>query len=314
MKLFKRVIVLSFTVLLIAAAVGCPARKPGDNLSQRYPQEPTLSVYIAETGDVQEMAMEEYLLGVVAAEMDPTWPKEALAAQAIVARTFTLKKIEEGGVQERGTDASTDIEEFQAYDAEKINDNVRQAVSATRGEVVTYRGRLINAWFHADGGGKTAASAEEGLAFTDEETPYIKSVEDPGFEITLEENKSWTASIPISQVRSAVKEITGADPGNIQSVEIVDAGPSGRAMKVKVGNATVSGPALRLALESTVVRSTLWDDIRVEGNQLVITGKGFGHGVGMSQWGARALAEQGRSPEDIVSFFFNNVRIEKLWD
>lgn len=312
-KVFLIYILLIFSILL----VGCPAKRPDlepSPLDQKYNEEPMISIYVVETDEVMEMPMEEYLMGVVAAEMDPTWPQEVLAAQAIIARTFTLKKIEEGGVEARGTDASTDIEEFQAYDAERINDTVRQAVANTRGMVVSYDGKLINGWFHADGGGRTAASAEEGLAFTEEEAPYIKSVEDPGFAITLEENKSWTATFSLEEVRQAVKEVAGNDPGDIQSVEVVEKGPSGRAMKVKVGGVTVSGPALRLALGSTVMRSTLWDDIRIEGNQLVVSGKGYGHGVGLSQWGAKALAEDGKSPEEIVKYFYEGIEIEKLWD
>lgn len=308
----RKLLILCIFMAFLISAVGCPARKPSP-LNQRYQEEPSLSVYFHETGDVREMKMEEYLMGVVAAEMDPQWPREALAAQAIVARTFTLKKIEEGGVEQRGTDASTDIEEFQAYDAERINENVRQAVADTRGEVATYQGNLIKGWFHADGGGLTAASADEGLAFKGE-APYIHSVEDPGFKITLPENKSWTASFPISQVRQAVQKATGSDPGEISTVEVVEKGPSGRATQVRLGDVTLSGHGLRLALDSTVMRSALWEDISIQDGQLVVTGKGYGHGVGMSQWGARALAEQGRSPEDIVRYFFKDIQIEDLWD
>ncbi|KUO50735.1 MAG: stage II sporulation protein SpoIID [Desulfitibacter sp. BRH_c19] len=312
----RKIFILLIVVVFLISATGCPARKPNAGpspLNQRYQEEPTLSVYFVETGDVQDMRLEEYLKGVVAAEMDPQWPSEALAAQAIVARTFTMKKMEEGGVEERGTDASTDIEEFQAYDADRINENVKQAVADTRGQVASYEGNLINGWFHADGGGLTAASAAEGLAFT-EEAPYIHSVEDPGFEITLPENKSWTASFPISQVREAVQEAVGSDPGEISTVEVVEEGPSGRATKVKLGEVTISGPGLRLALGSTEMRSTLWNEISISGGELVVSGQGYGHGVGLSQWGARAMAEQGETPEDIVKYFFNNVTIEDLWD
>lgn len=307
----RKLIILCVFVAFVFTATGCPARKPSD-LNQKYQEEPRLSVYFHETSDIKEMDLEEYLKGVVAAEMDPNWPREALAAQAIVARTFTLRKIEAGGVKQRGTDASTDIKEFQAYAAERINDNVRQAVADTRGMVATYQGDLIHAWFHADGGGLTAASAAEGLGF-EGEAPYIHSVEDPGFEITVPENKSWTASFPMSQVRQAVQELTGNDPGSISTVEVVERGPSGRVTRVGLGDVTVSGPGLRLALGSTVMRSAFWEDVSIQGDQLVITGKGYGHGVGMSQWGARAMAEEGNSPEEIVKYFFRDIQIEQLW-
>ncbi len=109
-------------------------------------QEPVLKVFIAETGKIASIPFEEYLKGVVAAEMEPDWPLEALGAQAIVARTFTLQKIaEKGGVPARGTHASTDIKEFQAYNADKITENVRQAVKKTRGKVVVKDGEFIRA-------------------------------------------------------------------------------------------------------------------------------------------------------------------------
>jgi len=304
-------------ILTLMLAVGCPSqsRKPG---AEKKPEvqggkEPTISLYIKESGQKKDIRLEEYLLGVVAAEMEPSWPKEALAAQAILARTFTMKKIQEGGVKKHGTDASTDVEEFQAYDPSRVNDRVEEAVQSTRGEVVTYDGGYINGWFFADGGGRTAASAEEGLAYKNEPAPYIKSVTDPGFDITEPENKAWTATFSLDEVRRAMQEKTGQDPGSITSAKITAKGPSGRATTVQVGSVTASAPAIRLALGSEKMRSTLLDRFEVTGEKLIISGKGYGHGVGMSQWGAKALAGQGKSPEEIVKYFFKNVKIETVW-
>lgn len=180
--------------------------------------------------------------------------------------------------------------------------------------MVTYKGDYINGWFFADAGGVTSDSADEGLAFRKEPAPYIHSVKDPGFAITEKDNKAWTASFPLSEVRQAVKEKAGKDPGAVNTVKITKKGPSGRATVIKLGNTTVSGPALRLALGSTEMRSTLLDSITVQGNNLVVKGKGYGHGVGMSQWGARALAEEGKSPEEIVKYFFKDVQVQKVWE
>ncbi|MDX9871995.1 MAG: SpoIID/LytB domain-containing protein [Clostridia bacterium] len=312
MRKIKMLLVLLLVCLLIFPACQ-QARRPSETPAEELKEEPTISLYIAETGEKKELKMEEYLKGVVAAEMEPSWPPEALAAQAILARTFTLEKMEDGGVKARGTDASTDIEEFQAYDESRINDNIVKAVERTRGEVVTHRGEYIKAWFFADGGGKTAASAMEGLAYDKEPTPYIHSVEDPGAAVTVPENKSWQASFPLEVVRQKVQEATGQDPGVISSVNIEEKGPSGRVTKVKLGRVTTSGPSLRLALGSEKMRSTLVTSMGVEGNNLVIRGKGFGHGVGMSQWGANALAEQGKKAEDIIRYFFKDVEIKQEW-
>ncbi|KJS23275.1 MAG: stage II sporulation protein SpoIID [Clostridiaceae bacterium BRH_c20a] len=310
----KRVVifvVMLSLILLNGIACTSPQKKPAPPQQQPTKEEPTISLYVAETGNTKEIKMESYLEGVVAAEMDVNWPLEALAAQAIIARTFTLEKIQEGGVKERGTDASTDINEFQAYDRERINDQVKKAVQMTRGEVAKYQGKFIKAWFFADGGGKTSASAEEGLGFNRVPTPYIKSVDDPGINITVEENKSWQVSFPLNEVQNAIQQVSGKAATNISSVSIAEKGPSGRATKIKVGDVVVSAPALRLALGSDKMRSALLTGISIQGGNLVIQGKGYGHGVGMSQWGARALAEQGKSPEDIVRYFFKDVEIVK---
>ncbi len=286
----------------------------GGAAGSKWQEEPNITLYMHETEETKEMPLEEYLLGVVAAEMDPQWPEAALEAQAILARTFTLERIESlGGVPKRGTDASTDVEEFQAYDASRINDGVKKAVENTRGQVATWQGKLIKAWFFADGGGKTAASASEGLAYDKEETPYIHSVEDPGAAITEESNKQWSAAIPVGEARERLKSFTGNDPGEIREAKILEKGESGRATKVKIGELTTGGPAMRLALGSTEVKSALLTKLAVEGGKLVVAGKGYGHGVGMSQWGARAMAEEGKSSQEIVSYFFKDVEIEQLY-
>jgi len=277
-------------------------------------QEPELKVYIKETGQVKTMPFEEYIAGVVAAEMDPKWPIEALAAQAILARTFTLEKIaREGGVPHRNAHASTDIEEFQAYDASRINDNVREAVRLTRGKVVAYNGRYIRAWFHANSGGKTA-TALEGLAFDKEPTPYVVAVDDPiSVEATPPEDRTWTATFGKSEIAKALEKV-GQKTGSFSTVEIVERGESGRALTLRVGNATVSAPAFRLAVGSTKLRSTLIESIKVSGDKVTFTGKGYGHGVGMSQWGAKGRAERGANAEDIIHSYFHGVGIFKIWD
>lgn len=305
--------ILLIILCLVMGSLGCneQQRRP---LNKPVAQEPTISLYIAETGEKKQIKLEEYLQGVVAAEMEPTWSLNALAAQAILARTFTMERIKtSGGVPARGTDASTKVEEFQAYDPKRINDNVIEAVAKTRGKVVKYQGRFIKAWFFADGGGLTAASAEEGLAYTKEPSPYVQSVKDPGAAITTAENKGWRAEFPLSSVRERVQKAIGQDPGPISAVKIVKRGPSGRAMTIKIGNAAVSAPALRLALGSEKMRSTLLTSLVVKGGRLIMAGKGFGHGVGMSQWGAKALAEQGKSPEEIISYFFKDIQIVQEW-
>ena len=299
---------------VLGALGGCIQKKPMPQ--KKLITEPTISLYINETGEVKRIKMEEYIQGVVAAEMDTNWLVNALAAQAILARTFTLKQIhDKGGVPAHKTDASTSVEEFQAYNSDKINDNVKEAVRLTRGKVVKYRNQYINAWFSACDGG-VVASAKEGLAYNKEKTPYIKAgVKDGCLAVTTPENKHWTASFPLNTVRAAVQGTSGNDTGDINSnnVSIVKKGPSGRAETIKIGKATISGSALRLALGSEKMRSIYLDSLSVNGGNLVMGGKGFGHGVGMCQWGAKKMALEGKSVVEIIKFYFRDVYIEKIW-
>ncbi len=314
----RRIALFLCASIIIGLLAGCAgAKKPLPPEKRDQGKEPTIKLYINETGETKNIKMEEYIQGVVAAEMDTKWPVNALAAQAILARTFTLKQIKDkGGVPKYNADASTSVEEFQAYDPSKINDNVRQAVKMTRGEVVKYKNDYINAWFSACDGG-VEASAAEGLSYRKEETPYIKAgVKDGCISITVPENQKWTAKFPLATVRTAVQNVTGNDPGDINAgnVRIAKRGPSGRAETLKIGTQNVGGAALRLALGNDRMRSIFLEQVWIEGGNLVMTGKGYGHGVGMCQWGAKKMAAEGKTPEQIVEFYFKDITIEKEWD
>ena len=290
-------------MLLLGILSGCGKEK-----------EPIISLYQADSKEIVEMPLEEYLCGVVAAEMATDWPEEALQAQAILARTFTLEKMQNGGVPQRGTDASTDVEEFQAYDAAKINQAVREAVEETEGEVITYNGELIKAWFFADGGGVTAATALEGLGYDKEKTPYIHSVKDPGFDLQDNENRAWEAVFSLDEVKQALEKINATAPKQITKVEITAQGQSGRATKIAFDDMEVGAAAFRLAIGSEKMKSNMLEDIRIENQKLIVKGKGYGHGVGMSQWGAKAMAMKGEDAEDIIRYFFKDITIEQWYD
>lgn len=274
----------------------------------QFTEEPTISVYFHETGEVKNLPLETYLQGVVAAEMDPSWPLAALEAQAIVARTFTIKKLEEGPLPNRNAQASTDPKEFQAYNADRINDRVKQAVQNTRGQVLTHKGRPIMAWFHAASGGKTATPAE-GLNFKGEATPYVTPVND----VQPEPVQTWTKTFTNAQVSEACAAL-GVDVGTVTSIKIGRRGPSGRAETLIVNGKEVSAPAFRLAIGGTAMRSTLLDEVSMKGDSIVMRGRGYGHGVGMSQWGAWLMAQRGKSAKDIVTYYYKGVNVDKLWE
>ncbi|WP_425059731.1 hypothetical protein SCACP_03350 [Sporomusa carbonis] len=317
----KNVVSLILLLCLCLALAGCsqPQKKPETPQAPAAPKqtvrqnEPDITVFMHETGEKKTMKMEEYIAGVVAGEMKNDWPVEALAAQAIIARTFTVEAIEtKGGVPERGTQASTDIKEFQAYNAKDINDNVRKAVQMTRGMIMTYQGKPIKSWFHASAGGITA-TAKEGLNYKEAEPPYIQSVQSPD-DLAPDDIKNWTIIFPKEDVIAALAKI-GKKVSDISSMEIAQKGPSGRATVLMVNKDTeVSGPDFRVALDSTKLKSMLLDKIEVSEENVTFAGKGYGHGVGMSQWGANRMAKDGKKPEEIVAHYFKGVQVEKRWN
>lgn len=273
-----------------------------------FKPEPSITVYIADKNKVENMKIEDYILGVVAGEVKNYWPQQVLEAQAIIARTFTLKKMSEGKTI-HGTDASTDPKEFQAYNASNINDNIRKAVGATRGKVIMYNNKYINAYFHSYSGGRTA-TAKEGLNFTKEPTPYLTVVKDyPTMEKSV---LKWSNTFSKDEIKNALKTL-GYNVSDVRSIKIVKRGPSGRAETFKVDDVLINGPELRLALNPDKFRSTYITDIKTTNNGFIISGKGWGHGVGMSQWGANTMAKKGFSAEDIIKYYFKGVTVKKLW-
>jgi len=321
---FFRVLILLLIPLLLTCCVGVRERPRQDqppelvrlkipgSISRGEGNEPILKVFIKETGEIKELRFEQYVAGVVAGEMKNDWPENALAAQAILARTFVMEFItEKGGSKYKGAHVSTDIEEAQAWNEQAVNDRVKKAVEKTRGQVAVFNNRYIKAWFHSHAGGRTA-SAKEGLAFEEEEPAYIKIVDSPDSDKAPEEDSNWTATFTKQEVIRALQKL-GEKATSFSSVKISQKGPSGRAVILSFDGTTVSAPEFRIAVESTKMKSTLITRLDVEGNKVIMRGKGYGHGVGMSQWGAYALAEQGKNAEEIIDYYFKNVRVVKIW-
>lgn len=271
---------------------------------------PLLRVYDVKRDKISEMRLEKYLEGVLAGEMPGDWPLEALKAQAILARTFVCKFIDEKASIYENADISTDIKEAQAYSEADITDAIKSAVSETAGEVLSVKGRLPYAWFFSHGGGTTAL-AREGLGFKGSEPEYTRVTDSMDADVGPEDVKSWTARFTASEVRDA-SESAGVDVGSVTRVEMGRRGPSGRLTALIINGHEVSAPEFRLAIGSSKMKSTLIDSLRLHDAALEISGRGYGHGVGMSQWGAFALARDGMKAEEIVKYYFKNSDVVKL--
>ena len=273
---------------------------------------PTLKVYDIKAEKLIEESVEEYVPAVLAGEMAGDWPLEALKAQAILARTFVMQFVTEKTSRYEGADISTDIEEAQAYNADAVNDRIRQAVRETRGLVLSYGGKLPYAWFHAHSGGLTAR-AKEGLDYEKDEPGYTQCVKGMENDEAPPEAQSWQAAFTADEVIAAMRDV-GVKIEKLTSVAIGQRGESGRAMTLLVSGREVSAPALRIALGSTKMRSCLLESLIVEDGQLKMTGRGYGHGVGMSQWGAYAMAKAGKTAEEIVMHYFRDVTLSRAWE
>ena len=307
----KSICVFLMLLVMAISQVACKEKEVTVELPQNISlttqedHQPTIKMYDVNTKEIKEMELEEYLKGVLAGEMFNNWSLEALKAQAILARTFTLQYLQNSTSKYEGADISNDITEAQAYDESKINDSIENAVNETRGKVIMSDGKLIEAWFHSNSGGKTT-TANTGLGFLGEEN-HTKTADSPE---TAEnsENYNWSATFTKSEILSALREM-GVSVSSLSSFIVGEKDESGRATTFRMGDSEFSANTFRLKIGSTKMKSTLIDDIVVSANSIAFTGRGYGHGVGMSQWGAKIMAEEGKTADEIIEYYFENIDI-----
>ena len=235
--------------------------------------------------------VEEYLRGVVSKEMSPSYPVEALKAQAIAARGFALKN--RGRHVKDGFDLCATTH-CQIYDGVADFKSIDKAIDETRGEILLYKEKLIDANFHADSGGMTAAAQEVWGG----NIPYLVAVKE-----FFAAGTPWTVKIPAKNF----------EVGKINSVKIASRTSSGRVKSAQiVGNKktlTITGTELRkkFSLPSAIF------NLKLEGEEIIFTGYGSGHGVGMSQRGARTYALEGWSYEKILAHYYRGTKLKKLY-
>ena len=288
--------------------------------SEREPFQPgdldgemVLNVLVGDT--VEEMSLGEYLVGVVRAEMPASFELEALKAQAVAARTYTLYKIQTGGNHGDTADICTDSTCCQAYiseenarnnwgaDADAYEEKTETAVRETDGEAVLYGGVPILAVFHSCSAGQTRASGEVWV----NDLPYLQAVVSPEPADSIPNYYSrveFTAEEFREKVLSAQPEadLSGDMGGWLQNA-VTDS--AGSVETVEVGGVTVKGSALRsiLGLRSACFALSWQED------HFAVTTRGYGHGVGLSQGGARAMAAGGSSWQDILLYYFPGTQI-----
>ena len=274
----------------------------------------TLRVLLGE-GQVEEMTMGEYLWRVVAAEMPASFEPQALRAQAVCARTYSLWKMGANAHKDQEADICADSGCCQAYiDPQKAKENwndnaqsytekITQAVSDTAGQVMTYDGKPIQAVFFSS----STASTEDAQAVWGNSLPYLVSVSSPeGEEVP---NYYSTVTLTREEVEKKVKEaypdadLSGDPAGWLSGMTLT---ASGRVGSMKVGGVELSGGAVRTLFG---LRSACFQ-VTYQENQFTFSVTGYGHGVGMSQYGANAMAAQGSSWQDILTHYYTGVTLE----
>jgi stage II sporulation protein D len=252
---------------------------------------------------INVLDVEAYLCGVVPKEMSPQWPLEALKAQAVAARTYVLYQKEKGKDRDYDVISTTASQVYGGAGAESAKSN--QAVDETKGMVLLYNGQLALTYFHANSGGMT----EEARRVWSADVPYLKAVRDdysvkaPGC--------LWKLSLNVDKIRVALNR-KGIDVGQIERLMPLDISPSGRVTKIKIFHggmeSVLTGNDFRLKTDPTQVKSTLFTMTK-EGDEIRLEGKGSGHGVGMSQWGAYIMAREGFSYGDILKHYYYGVEL-----
>jgi stage II sporulation protein D len=253
---------------------------------------------------INHVGLEEYLYGVVTKESVPSWPLEALKAQAVASRTYALYQVEHR--RDRAYDM-VDDEGSQVYGGvEGESAPGRRAVDETRGMVLAYGDRPIYAMFTANTGWYTG----DPKFIFDQALPYLNAVPDPYS--PGEQLGHWTRTYGADELRRALAEI-GVRLGPIHAIKPQLTCPSGRIVRVAIeddqGAHTMrTRPTLGRALKLPEILL----DVRHEGDRFVFAGGGFGHGVGLSQWGAKNMAAKGFAVKDILAFYYRGAQLTVL--
>ncbi len=246
---------------------------------------------------VNVLDVEAYLRGVVPAEMSASWPMAALEAQAVAARSYALSSLRPAA--DYDLCATVDCQVYRGMGAEQARSD--RAVAQTEGVVVTYAGRVARTYYHADSGGTTASSREVwGVA-----VPYLVARADATAPGSVDR---WKVRLDAGTVASSLARL-GKRVGTVTGLRVLQRSDSGRVDLLEVlgsaGSATVTGIQLGELAHDWGLRSTRFSVI----GGLELQGEGWGHGVGMSQYGARALAERNYDYTQILGYYYPNTRL-----
>ncbi len=256
---------------------------------------------------VNVVDLEQYVAAVVASEVPAGWPREALRAQAVAARTFAVAQKAVQGAGARAHLGASVID--QVYrNAAHPPAAALEAARATSGEVLTWGAAPIAAYFSASCGG-VSESAEAAFHLEAGSTPYIHGGEQDG------DRREWTVRVPLAELGAALHR-AGRMGAEVRDVAVASRTASGRAQGLTIATPRGARPLLAVELRQilgyTRLPSLLFD-VAVEDKVAVFRGRGSGHGVGLCQWGARGRAERGESYREILAHYYPGAEIRRMY-
>ena len=335
MKLYRTLFAVFMLALLLAPLIALPskggdaAEESGDPTAAtksesaeptRGKAEETVRVLLHDTKQVVTVPVEEYLIGVLACEMSPTFHEEALKAQAVVSHTFLLRKQKEQTTSPdpdlNGADLSDDAARHQGYltaegrkqkwgdKAESYEARLKKAVRAVIDEQITYDGEPIIAAFHAVNGGQTLSAKQVWGG----EIAYLQSVKSPGDKLSPDCTKTLALTEQEFAARAAALEGCKLEGDAKGWVGKIDADKSGFVKSITVGGISCGGQTFKTAMG---LRSNVFT-FEYRNATFFFTTVGYGHGVGMSQYGADYMARQGKKWDEIIRHYYTGAEIEKI--
>ncbi len=298
----NKILLLIVVVLSVIAISGSKKETTYFNNAKKeeVKEEIKLDLKDTSTGEIKNIELEDYIVGVVAGEMPASFNEEALKAQAIAARTYAMYKMKNSnGTYDLVTDKTNQVyiteDKMKSLWQENFDyyfEKIKKAVYDTKDLIMTYNGDIILSLYFARSNGKT----EDAIAVFGSNEEYLKSVESP------EEN--LTSEVTISKDKFCNKLNISCDAINISNVL---KSSSGRINSLNINGKTFKGTEIRTLFD---LKSTDFD-ISI-GSEIKFVTKGYGHGVGMSQYGANKLAQNGKNYEEILKHYYQNINIEKI--
>ena len=293
-----------------------------DIIENKYPKADygdinTIKLLHTDTNQIEELDFDTYLYGVVASEMPASYEMEALKAQAIVARTYTIYKIKNGGkhdvshicdsplccqawISKENRMARWEDDMKEEYWAKIVD-----AVDSTSGQYITYNGEAINAFFHSNSGGMT----ERPINVWGGDFPYLQIVSTSGEEAY----SGYSSEVEVSKdglIQKMLEKYSNFQINfdEVNCIQILDLTESGRVKTMKIGNVSLSGVDVRKIFG---LRSAMFA-FEIEGDTIKFKVTGYGHGVGLSQSGSDSLAKQGLNCEQIIKHYYKDVEIQVI--